>query len=130
MARLIVEARTAEGIGGGEWARLHLAVSVSRADDGTPVTGLKAQNFRVASHIGSVKDFRVDAREWMWEPGDREPSGCYGLRVTMEGLEEFTPHGRYVFGVQVRIISIASPLLGRLAVEDEGQTIVELIRHE
>ena len=63
-----------------------MGVSVSRADDGTPVTGLAVENFRVAAQLGAlfgdVPDFAVDqVTEWQWEPDDVEKSGCYELRI-------------------------------------------------
>ena len=52
------------------------------------MTGLKAENFRLASHIGLVKDFKVtSADEWEWEPGDVEPAGCYALDVMITPTE-------------------------------------------
>src|SRR5262245_30350459 len=120
MARLIVEACTGEmALGGDVVYNLLLGVSVSRADDGKPVTGLTAGNFRLASDIGVARDFKVlEARELMWEPSDTEPSGCYQIAITMMPMEKFLKGERYVFGIQVR-----TPLKP----VDFGQTIVELI---
>jgi hypothetical protein len=129
MARLIVAAQTYEPAVpfGGELQWLYLGVSVSRADDGTPVTGLAAENFRVASDIGVAKDVAVQVGEWQWQPDDREPSGCYNLKIPMTGKKGFTRDGRFIFCIQVRTFRIASPGLGIPAVEDQGQTIIELI---
>lgn len=125
MARLIVEARTGELTGVDVVYRLLLAVSVSRADNGFSVTGLKAKNFRVASFVGLVKDFEVvEAYEQEWEPKDIEPSGCYELHIVYAGDdagEKFTEGARYHFGVQARTFS--SPGV----VVDRGQTVIELI---
>jgi hypothetical protein len=51
MARLIVEARTAEWTSGDVVYTLLLGVSVSRADNGSPVTGLKDKNFRISPDV-------------------------------------------------------------------------------
>ena len=124
MARLLVEARTAESTSGDAVFRLALGVSVSRVDDGKPVTGLTAENFRLASHIGLVKDFKVtSADEWEWEPGDVEPAGCYALDVMITPTEKFSRGARYVFGLQARTFSDDQPP----HVLDRGQTIVELV---
>jgi hypothetical protein len=80
VARLLEEARTAEWTSGDVVRELLVGVSVSRADDGTPVTGLTAENFRVAAQLGDLSDFAIDqVSEWEWEPGDVEPAGCYQL---------------------------------------------------
>jgi hypothetical protein len=82
MARLVLEARTAEWTSGDVVRELLVGVSVSRADDGTPVSGLAAENFRVAAQFGDFSDFAVDeVREWEWEPGDAERAGCYQLAI-------------------------------------------------
>ena len=123
MARLIVEARTAEWTSGDVVFRLLLAASVSRESDGKPVTGLKTENFRVAASIGTIRDFNVvSAHEWMWEPADNEPSGCYALDLMLSPTEKFGKGTRYVFGVQARTFTGTPP-----RVVDRGQTIVELI---
>jgi hypothetical protein len=157
MARLIVEARIAEPIGiyQAAWGAppasgtrtkvptfigalgLRLGVSVSRADDGSSVTGLERSNFRVASSIGHSSDFKIAEaaggfEEWKWEPGDRQPSGCYTLQITLftERSELEVEKGvRFVFGVQARTFM---PVLSRHGLEgieiiDQGQTIVEVI---
>ena len=65
MARLIVE-----------------AVSVSRADDGSSVTGLDQGNFRVAAPGGLLLRLRVTrAHEHKSEPGDAQLSGGYVLSI-------------------------------------------------
>jgi hypothetical protein len=57
MARLLVQACTAEG-GADIVFNVLVGVSVSRVDNGAPVTGLKHENFRVASiTFGSVSGF-------------------------------------------------------------------------
>jgi hypothetical protein len=82
VARLLVEARTAEWTSGDVVRELLVGVSVSRADDGTPVTGLTADNFRVAAQLGDLSDFAIDqVSEWEWEPSAVELAGCYQLSV-------------------------------------------------
>ena len=124
MARLNLEARTAEWTRGDLAFTLLVAVSVSRADDGKPVTGLKAENFRLASSIGPVRDFNIGGiAEWKWEPDDAEPSGCYQLQVLQTPGAKFVKGERYVFGIQVRTFGEGRPP----QVIDQGQTIIELI---
>jgi hypothetical protein len=124
MPRLRVEAVTREWTSGDAPWTLLLAVSVSRADDGSPVTGLEAMNFRVASTIGPVQDFKISAvYEGNWEPGDTEPAGVYSVDVIMLPVEEFMKGNRYVFGIQVRTFDSGRPP----NVVDQGQTIIELI---
>ena len=142
MAKLLVEARTAEWTSGDVVREVLVGVSVSRADDGTPVTGLGAGNFRVAAQFGTLSDFAIDqVSEWKWEPSDLEPAGCYqlsiGWSVFADGLvlrnppptpppasgSKFAPGWRYVFGVQARTFDQHTPP----RVVDQGQTIVEVI---
>src|SRR5262249_4171127 len=80
MARLLVEAVSSEGgFMDDPWAA-GVGVSVSRADDGTPVTGLSKENFRVASTEGWV-DWAEYVHEMKWETADIEPSGCYDVGI-------------------------------------------------
>ncbi len=143
MARLLVEACTAEATSGvADVPReVLVGVSVSRADDGTPVTGLAVENFRVAAQLGALygdaPDFAVDqVTEWQWEPGDVEKSGCYELQIGWEPLRiqfigqpppppsgwPFPAGWRFVLGIQVRTFDSRTPP----RVVDQGQTIVEL----
>ena len=123
MARLIVEACSAEWTGVDIVYTLVVAVSVSRADDGKAVTGLKAENFHVASHIGSVKDFKVGAvSEWKWEPANVEPSGCYQVEISMTTAVKFLKGQRYIFGIQAQTFGET----GKRQVIDQGQTVFEL----
>jgi hypothetical protein len=128
MARLVVDAVTAEPTDKPAQfeypAFVDVGVSVSRADDGTPVTGLGKSNFRLASPVGLNVDFSVTPSEWKWEPGDVEPAGCYWLIVAgKEPFDDFDQGYRYVFGIQVRTFDEARPP----RVIDQGQTVVELI---
>jgi hypothetical protein len=122
MARLVVEAVSAEGgYVDDPWA-VGVGVAVSRADDGTPVTGLTKGNFRVASRQGWI-DWAEYVHEMKWEPGDTEASGCYDV-----GIYQTLPQGgpamgeHYVFGIQVRTFTQQRPS----TVIDQGQTIVEI----
>jgi hypothetical protein len=141
MARLVVEGRTAEWTSGDVVLELLVGVSVSRADDGTPVTGLGAENFRVAAQFGNLADFAIDqVSEWKWEPGDVEPAGCYELSIGWRPLADLRLRGpgfippppsgfplvkgwRYVFGIQARTFDSHTPP----RVVDQGQSIVEVI---
>ena len=142
MARLLVEASTAEWTSGDVVRELLVGVSVSRADDGTPVTGLTAENFRVAAQFGDLSDFAIDqVRELEWEPTDVEPAGCYQLSIGWQPFADGVvfrgvpptqrpPSGyklfkgwRYVFGIQARTFDDHKPP----RVVDQGQTMVEVI---
>jgi hypothetical protein len=141
MMRLVVEARPAEWTSGDDVPReLLVGVSVSRVDDGSPVTGLSVGNFRVAAQFGDLSDFAVDeVREWRWEPGDAEPVGCYQLSIGWRPFADLQVAGhpstsppsgfplmkgwRYVLGIQVRTFDNHSPP----RVVDQGQTIVDVI---
>ena len=123
MARLLVKAVTGESdLTDAVWEIL-VDVSVSRADDGSSVTGLAAKNFRVASSLGSVYDFKVGTHEWKWEPQDTEPAGCYELGISITPApQEFVKGQIYQFGIQVRTFDESRPP----KVIDQGQTIVAL----
>ncbi|MEZ4415785.1 MAG: hypothetical protein R3E10_08515 [Gemmatimonadota bacterium] len=122
MARLIVSAVSRESTGD-SWHRLLLYASVSRADDGSPVTGLTKANFRITSNISLVVDPAVwSVHETMWEPGDAIPSGCYLLDIGR--TEGWGAGHNYTFGIQVRTFDGS----GRGAqVVDQGQAAVSVI---
>ena len=122
MARLLVEAVTRESTGDA-WHRLLIYVSVSRADDGSPVTGLTKRNFRITSNISLVVDPQVwSVHETAWEPGDKEPSGCYTIDI--HRTDGWGPGQNYTLGVQARTFDGK----GRDAdVVDQGQTAVSVI---
>jgi hypothetical protein len=134
VARLIVEALNADLLSGpGETILLFFCVSVSRADDGTPVTGLHERNFRVASWTGPYTDYQVEMwkDEWQWEPYDKEPSGCYMLLVRIttpdRPLDRFQEGLHYFFAIQARTYSFNKVLGGELPViADHGQTILNV----
>jgi hypothetical protein len=132
MARLVVNAVTGEFGSGGELGEADIAftvnvgVSVSRHDDGAPVTGLTTVNFRIADLTtwGSIFDPVPSLmEEAKWEPGDVTASGCCYLHIKNMGGEKFNRGQRYVFGIQVRTFKRQDPN----SVVDQGQTIVELI---
>jgi hypothetical protein len=124
MARLLLEAVTGESnLTDVVWEIL-VDVSVSRVDDGGSVTGLVAKNFRVASDLGSVYDFKVGAHEWKWELQDTEPAGCYELGISITPAPQgFLKGQTYHFGIQARTFDDSRPP----KVIDQGQTIVALI---
>lgn len=136
MARLIVFAVSNESHSVDVEGRLLVFVSVSRASDGQPVTGLGLDNFRIASSLGSVLDPRLAVvSEVEWEPGSQEPSGCYRLSIergrTSMGKSE--PSGQwmkgewYAFGIQVRVFEMHS--IDGQSVEvpvDWGQVVLQV----
>src|SRR5262245_11327424 len=127
MARLLVEAVSSEGgFMDDPWAA-GVGVSVSRADDGTPVTGLSKENFRVASTEGWV-DWAEYVHEMKWETADIEPSGCYDVGIYKTPPQGLTLGVRYVFGIQVR--TFITEKGKRPLVVDQGQTIVEVTMPE
>lgn len=124
MARLIVNAVAAEVVGSDVVGDVVIYVSVSRADDGSPVTGLTKDNFRLASSVGFAIDTVVSqVNESKWEPEDKEPSGCYELWIARTDkanlVQKWSKGEYYQFGVQVRTFKITS-------VVDCGQTVVNV----
>ena len=127
MARLIVEAVSREYKSADAAWRLTLFVSVSRADDGAPVTGLALSAFRICSPLGELLDLELlEGREACWEPDDTEPAGCYALDVRRkwEGggtpVQPWTKGEFYSFGIQVRRHDEAS------GTTDRGQTVIRV----
>jgi hypothetical protein len=132
ITRFIVEAVSAD-YQGDVLETLLIGVPVSLADDGAPVTGLTADNFRIAwpGEWGKAKDIKVaTADEAKWEPGDSTPSGCYQLGLQMQPPEEFVEGYFYTFGIRVHEYGpmptsglAGSHPLGRPLV-GQGQTIL------
>lgn len=121
MARLLVEACTAEWTSGDVVRRLLVGVSVSRVDSGEPVTGLTPENFRLVTD--RVQGLAVrEVTEWRWERDLVEPSGCYQLAIGYTHQQSFPQGLRFVFGIQVRTFTDDAPP----QVVDLGQTIMEL----
>lgn len=132
MSRLIVEAVTNEKHDT-KLDLLQICVSVSRADDGKPVTGLKAHNFRI-TNLGlpsenpskdlARADYKILVGERTWDPQDNEPSGVYDL-VFSRDFSNFDVGGsfqsgeNFAFGLQVRQFRGDVPL-------DFGQTAISL----
>lgn len=120
MARLIVNAVSAESAGSNIAGEVQLYVSVSRADDGKPVTGLTKDNFRLASSVGLAIDTTIaSCSESNWEPADNEPSGCYQLGIKRSDSQKWGQGLTYQFGVQARTLN------GKVVV-DCGQTAADL----
>ncbi len=126
MARLIVEAVSEEYRSVDVVWHLLLFVSVSRADDGAPVTGLKQEDFRICSPLGSVLELKLlGGSEAQWEPADIESAGCYSLSVIRKwesggpAIFEWVKGEFYPFGIQVRVRDKAG--LAHI-----GQTVVRI----
>ena len=108
MTRLIVEAVSGETKFVDLRSRLELFVSVARAADGSPVTGLKAQDFRFCSPAGTVYGLTLEGgREATWEGVQSEGTGCYSLSIAFKPEAGRTPAREwmegefYPFGIQV-----------------------------
>jgi hypothetical protein len=124
MSRLIVSAVAAESTSADVVGDVLIYVSVSRADDGKPVTGLSIGNFRLASSIGLVIDTVITlCTESKWEPGDSEAAGCYELWISRtdkpDQIQKWGKGEYYQFGVQARTFQGKSPV-------DFGQTVVNV----
>ena len=115
MARLIVSLASAELVGGDTLNAVELFVSVSRATNGKPVTGLTEKNFRVV--LGD--DVRVGCSENRWQPDRTELSGCYNLSLNHTSASPFLKGEFYQIGVQVRTFK------GKKAV-DFGQAAISV----
>jgi hypothetical protein len=125
MSRLIVEAVSSETRFVDLRSRLELFVSVSRAADGSPVTGLETGDFRFCSPAGTVYGLTLEGgREATWE-GTSEAAGCYSLSVAFKGeagrspVREWVEGEFYPFGIQVRFKDSAGAL-------HAGQTVVRV----
>jgi len=124
MGRFIVDAVAAETAGSDVVGDVLIYVSVSNADDGKPVTGLTADNFRLSSSIGLAIDTKITlCTESKWEPADIDPSGCYELWITRTDkpnqIQKWGKGEYYQFGVQARTFQ------GKLPVSF-GQTVVDV----
>jgi hypothetical protein len=122
MARLIVEAVSNETVSSDLVWHLQLYVSVSRADDGRPVTGLTQSNFRLCSSVGLVLDPKLSfGSESRWEPDDTELAGCYRLSINRnaEGAK-WTEGEYYAFGLQVIVNEDKVPT-------HFGQTVISIL---
>jgi len=105
MARLIVEAVSGEVQTEDIRNVLELFVSVSRADDGSPVTGLSWINFQICSSIGTTNDMKLSIKqEQNWDIQDVVPAGCYSIMLTYRYEQTYSPRnwrpgGFYVLGI-------------------------------
>ena len=127
MARLIVEAVSGEHKTTDVVWELMLFVSVSRADDGRPVTGLDQENFRICSPVGSVLELKLlGGTEAQWEPTDQSPAGCYSLGIMRKWqsgdspIFEWVKGEFYPFGIQVLVRD------HQAAVIHMGQTVLQI----
>jgi hypothetical protein len=98
-----------------------VVVSITRADDGAPVTGLTEDNFRIAWHAGDVADAALSGnfQELAWEPGDKEPAGFYQL--TLQHEQPPNPGARVVYCVGVRVVGPDG------GIADQGQGVIGVI---
>jgi hypothetical protein len=127
MGRLIVEAVSAESRFVDVAGRLVLFVSVSREEDGAPVSGLKLQHFRVAAPAGSVYGVRLESvEEVKWESQPPEPAGCYSLGIAFQGdakaseRREWIEGEFYTFAVQARFSAGGNQSAGQAVVRIES----------
>jgi hypothetical protein len=126
MARLIVEAVPDEEGGVDQVNVLLIYVSVSRADDGTSVTGLKLQNFRITSSIGNIAKISIGSvAETKWETADVELSGCYKLGIIKDPQSKWVKGYFYAFGIQVMTLQKVGHE-GAVVPVDFGQTVVSV----
>lgn len=114
MNRLIIEAVSSEYSQDADVKGLWLFVSVSRASDGTPVTGLELDNSSICSPLGPALDMTLEqvGSEAIWERFDEEPAGCYSLSIAYNwGTEtgsdsspvDWVKGEFYPFGIQIRV---------------------------
>lgn len=128
MNRLIVEAVSGEYLSDADVKGLWLFVSVSSAGDGTPVTGLGPDNFRVCSPLGPALDLNLEqvGPEARWEALDEEPTGCYSLSISYSWGPDGPPAVDWVkgefypFGIQVRVPNREA------GVVQMGQTVIRI----
>lgn len=145
MSRLIIEAvsnepKTEGVLVPGLLPYLTLFVSVSRADDGLPVSGLKKAQFQLCqpnpiwikkapgnaslaiASIFDVDEIPVGATE------QKERSGFYRIALNLKlktgKAQVFTEDTAYVFGL---VVSDRNPTTKAL---DKGQTVVRLVSRD
>jgi hypothetical protein len=107
MTRLIVEGVSGEKasfVTPPTQTQNRLYVAISRAEDGSAVTGLSEGNFRLAWSGGDGNDAMIAGpfKELSLEPGDAEPAGLYRITVTHEN--PLTTDLRYVYCIHVQMI--------------------------
>jgi hypothetical protein len=125
MGCLIVEAVSGESRFVDVAGQLVLFVSVTRPD-GLPVTGLKAQHFRVAAPAGSVYGLVLQrVEEAHWEGAAAESAGCYTLSIAFQSdartneKREWIEGEFYPFAIQVRFTEGGNQA-------HSGQTVVRI----
>jgi hypothetical protein len=132
MAKLQVEACNVRNVSGVFGNSLIIGISVSRADNGGPVTGLGKSNFRIADSIQQAPTDRVytivSVQEWTWQPKEKEPAGCYSIEIENLDKQDFGDSHRYVFGVQVR--TFTNGPAGPPRPTDFGQTLVQFATNQ
>lgn len=126
MGHLIVEAVSGETRFMDVAGRLVLFVSVSLPGTGAPVTGLKAQHFRVCAPAGSVYGLTLEsAEEARWESPQRETAGCYSINIALQSdvkipeTREWIEGEFYAFAIQVRCADASGA-------SHMGQTVVRI----
>jgi len=117
MARFVVHAVSAESVNSDSVGDLLIYVSVSRADNGKPVTGLTKDNFR-STGSGLTLSI-VTSLESKWGPAGTELAGCYELSVRNMDASAWIKGEYYSLGVQVRTFN-------RKKVVGCGQTVVNV----
>ena len=105
MARLIV---TAEG--SPLFGNFLMLVSVSADADGTPTTGLKPSNFKIA-HLASLNHASVLLREIA--KVSEGPDGFYTIQLKPWKPQPTLPPGHYVFAVAVTAGTRRAPHRGQ-----------------
>jgi hypothetical protein len=145
MSRLIVEAvsnepKTEGALVPGVVSHLTLFVCVSRADDGSPVSGLKKGQFQLcqpnliwikgapgAASLATVSIFKVDEIP-VGTTEKKERSGFYKLALNLKlqsgKSQVFEEDAAYVFGLGVSNRDVTTKTL------DKGQTVVRLVSRD
>ena len=115
MPRLIVNAVSAETVNVDSVGAIAMWVSVSRADNGKPITGLSEKNFRVGT--AGIDLTIVTCAEVKYASNDL--SGCYQLNVRQADASPWFKGEYYQFVVQARVFK------GK-ALTSSGQTAVNI----
>lgn len=138
MTRLIVEAVSNERKPSSRPGGLDILVSVSKADDGSSITGLHKGNFKI-TNLGIEKnsnlpdDYTLTCSERTWDPQDSAPAGVYDIRVSfadngIADLFDFKDGQVFAFGIKVERILFASLKPGQQpSIHEAGQTVVSVI---
>jgi hypothetical protein len=119
MARLVLTAVSSESTTGDTLTEIEVLVSVSRATNGKPVTGLTKDNFRVASSASLAVNSCSERR---WDPTNPAPTqrtGFYMLSIGQTPSAPFIKGEIYAFGIQVRTFK------GKTVI-DSGQSVISM----